>query len=736
MRNCIKKVIICSFFTLLFLCVLSQELTFKMDNPRIIRMNNKQWFQYNVYVKASDTGTYLYSSQLAFNVAAPANFINSPSSNIFVDISQGILNGNYYGTPSYTTITSWGNPTTSFGVAIIANIALNGVDPSDACAKITTSFQKIVTIGTEISNPTGISGTAGITFSPQNMPAGPGQVQNYAVAGIPLPTYYPYTDPNLFEGYDFNSIFLSRIFSNIWGWSQYGGTVNNVQYINWSDIVNTSVWDSVGMITTNGSFANKLRVHNGGRLKIMPGYSLTCMDSVDINEPNGLWLGSEFYGTGSFLDAGIITYHNNGSVGVERYLKQNQWHGYCIPVDTTTTRPFLLLQLAMKWYDEPNHVYRSVVNPGMDSLLNREMLGYLVYSNSALTGNSTIKVTGSLNTGPIGFPMGNHIGSSGPDGWNLIGNPYPSAINWLSSSFSLNMVDPTIYVFHPEAGNYFFWNRHDQLHSTGASAIIAAQQGFYMHANIAGSQSGSVFLDNSIRLNSTQPFYKSDTLMNEHLILTVRGNNFTDETRIRFDSATSVLFDSDHDAYKLDGIGEAPQLYSVLPDSTRVALNARPWGGYYTLIPLGFHIGVVTTDTMVASNLDSFLPGIGIWLEDKKTSIWVNLTQTPEYIFNSLPNDNPDRFLLHFSNPYTGLTVNAGGFVRIYSFNSSVYVMNKLVEPASGDIYIYDITGRLIFRDRLKNIGMNKFEPGINQGYFMVRVVAEDNAYIQKVYLK
>jgi hypothetical protein len=154
--------------------------------------------------------------------------------------------------------------------------------------------------------------------------------------------------------------------------------------------------------------------------------------------------------------------------------------------------------------------------------------------------------------------MTNHIGPSGPDGWNLIGNPYPSAINWLSNNFALGFVDPTIYVFHPEAGNYFYWNRHDQLHTTGASAIIAAQQGFYMHSNAAGSESGSVSMDNSIRLHSTQPFYRSDTLMNEHLILTVRGNNLTDETRIRFDSTTTVLFDSDHDAYKLGGVDEAP----------------------------------------------------------------------------------------------------------------------------------------------------------------------------------
>ena len=696
------------------------HLFFRVNNTRIIRTFNNTYgdvcdnLEFNIDVKA-DIPTRYYAIQI--------NLTNNALALTDMDWLDGyLINGSTWNGYYFRTYNMVGGD---------INLSIGSTQPPNSgttnrFAQLTTNWQTLGTIRLRIIDPTSFETCSWITTSMD------GQQYEKTFSPNNIQTYAGYSC----VGVPFSKLYLNRIYAQSTGWSQTGGTIDDVQYINWPDIVNTSVLDSVGMITNSGCFVNKLRIHVGGRLKIMPAYSLTCMDSVEINEPNGLWLGSEFYGTGSFLDAGIITYHNNGSAGVERYLKQNQWHGYCIPVGTITTRPFLSLQLAMKWYDEPNHVYRSIVNPTMDSLLNREMLGYLVYSNSALTGHSTIKVTGSLNTGPIGFPMTNHIGPSGPDGWNLIGNPYPSAINWLSSSFSLDRVDPTIYVFHPEAGNYFFWNRHDQLHSNGASAVIAAQQGFYMHANAAGSLSGYVSLDNSIRLHSTQPFYKSDTLMNEHLILTVRGNNLTDETRIRFDSATSVLFDSDHDAYKLDGVDEAPQLYSVLPDSTRVALNARPWGGFYTLIPLGFHIGMVTTDTLVASNLESFLPGIVIWLEDKKTSIWVTLTQTPEYIFTSLPNDNPDRFLLHFSNPYTGLTANTGGFMKIYSFNSSVYVMNRRVEPASGDIYIYDITGRLIFKDKLKNIGLNKFEPGINQGYYIVKVVTDTNACIEKVFLK
>jgi len=733
MRNCIKKVIFCSFFTLLFLCVLSQELTFKMDNPRIIRMNNKQWFQFNVYVKASDTGTYLYSSQLAFNVAAPANFITSPSSNIFVDISQGILNGNYYGTPCYTTVKNWGNPATSFGVAVTTNIALNGVDPSEACAKITTSFQKIVTIGTEISNPDGISGTAGITFSPQNMPAGPGQVQNYAVAGIPLPTYYPYTDPNLFEGYDFSSIFLSRIFSNIWGWSQYGGSTNNVQYLDWSIPVNTSVWDSTATIDGT-AVTNKLRVHNTAQFIIDPGAQVNCFDSVDIDNLHGLWIRSTPSSTGSFIDNGIISCSDSGSTLIDRYLSQDRWHGYCLPVNSTNTHPFLDLQLISKWYDEPVHTYHTIVNPAGDSILNKQMLGYFVYSNSSLGTNSTISVTGTPNTGDISIPVTATMGQDGPDGWNLIGNPYPSGVIW--PSMILSEVDPTMYIFDPQRGNYIFWNSNDVTHTTNISPIIPAMQGFYVHCHAPIPGIGSVAVNNGMRVHDDYSFYKSLFSQDNLLILSANGNDYRDEAQIWFNDSSTPLFDWEHDVYKRWGSDVAPQLYSELPDSNMVTLDVLPWAGSNMVVPMGYKPGVAGTDTIIARNMQSFAATLPIWIKDLKENRLQELTQDSVYIFQSTPADTSDRFRIYFRDPSTGIpeTTLSGG-IEIYSFDKIVYVKREFSSHLQGDIFLFDMTGREVFSGKLKDILLDRFYPNVNEGCYLVKVISTNTTSTQKVFL-
>ena len=45
------------------------------------------------------------------------------------------------------------------------------------------------------------------------------------------------------------------------------------------------------------------------------------------------------------------------------------------------------------------------------------------------------------------------------NGWNLIGNPYPSTIDWNRLSVSdKNNIENSIWIFNQTAGNYGVWN--------------------------------------------------------------------------------------------------------------------------------------------------------------------------------------------------------------------------------------------------------------------------------------
>ena len=74
--------------------------------------------------------------------------------------------------------------------------------------------------------------------------------------------------------------------------------------------------------------------------------------------------------------------------------------------------------------------------------------------------------------------------------------------------------------------------------------------------------------------------------------------------------------------------------------------------------------------------------------------------------------------------------------MQIYSYEDFVYVKNVGAANAQGDVFIYDLTGRLIFQDKLQNSLVSKYTLNVNEGYYVVKVVTPDNTYHQKIYLK
>ena len=74
--------------------------------------------------------------------------------------------------------------------------------------------------------------------------------------------------------------------------------------------------------------------------------------------------------------------------------------------------------------------------------------------------------------------------------------------------------------------------------------------------------------------------------------------------------------------------------------------------------------------------------------------------------------------------------------MQIYSFDEYVYVRNHVKGNTKGIVQIFDLLGRKVFQENLKEMDLNKYLPGVNEGYYMVRVITGDNSYTQKVYLK
>ena len=140
-----------------------------------------------------------------------------------------------------------------------------------------------------------------------------------------------------------------------------------------------------------------------------------------------------------------------------------------------------------------------------------------------------------------------------------------------------------------------------------ASIIIAL---FYIFsANIGYSQA-----DKKI------DFYSNSDLLDNLLKLTAVGNGYSDQTIVVFIPGATTGFDPSYDAYKLPGIYEAPQLYSIVP-CCNLAVNALPEITINHEVQLGFEVGANTNYTISATELYTFDPSISIWLNDTKDNV-------------------------------------------------------------------------------------------------------------------
>jgi hypothetical protein len=139
-------------------------------------------------------------------------------------------------------------------------------------------------------------------------------------------------------------------------------------------------------------------------------------------------------------------------------------------------------------------------------------------------------------------------------------------------------------------------------------------------------------------------------ILNNLLKLTVTGNSYSDQTIVVFVPGSTPGFDPEYDAYKLQGIPQAPQLYSIIPGNN-LAINALPEILINLEVQLGFQVGALNTYTITASDLSSFDPAMTIFLDDTKDNVITDLVLNPVYSFTANPGDNIERFRLLFRYP-------------------------------------------------------------------------------------
>ncbi len=269
------------------------------------------------------------------------------------------------------------------------------------------------------------------------------------------------------------------------------------------------------------------------------------------------------------------------------------------------------------------------------------------------------------------------------DGWNLISNPYCSTIDWNDLSWTKTNMDNATYIYHGTNQQYASYVAG--VGTNGGSQFIPSSQGFYVKANAAAP----VLIAQETVKSAANPTYlktsaASSTTNSELLYVRCVGNNFEDETALRFNNNTTMGFDSEWDAVKL--FSDNPQNISL---STRItnqdySINSIP-SGYSTLqIPLRTKVGVSGTYTLTFSGISNFSGFTCISLEDTYTGISTDLKAQNVYTVQLSDTSDKPQYVIHFTKVATATAIptlcgtGASGKIILEGAAGSSYTLSNL----------------------------------------------------------
>jgi hypothetical protein len=354
-----------------------------------------------------------------------------------------------------------------------------------------------------------------------------------------------------------------------------------------------------------------------------------------------------------------------------------------------------------------------------------EQKGYMIYYPGSST---TYNFSGEMNNGT--FITSVACTNPVTNGFNLVPNPYPSAINWRAATgWTRTNIDSAIYIWNSAVSTTAYASYASEVTTNGGSQFIAPGQAFFIHAN---ASSPVLQMNNSVRIHNGIGFFKNEKQIPNVLKIKANSEEKTDEIAVRFTELATSEYDGSWDAFKFLGGNDGPILSTVASDNNKLSINSLPFTGSEVIVPMEFSTNVNSNVTFTASGIESFAENTPIYLEDVTLNKLVNLRTNPVYTFNYETSNPVDRFKLHFAgtigmNDLTKVEGNA------FISNGNLFIDVPAMNGQTADITIYNTIGQLIHAEKVTLDGIARIDAPQNTGVLVVHVSSSTNHFVTKV---
>lgn len=518
----------------------------------------------------------------------------------------------------------------------------------------------------------------------------------------------------------------------IYAMPTWNGTGSWNTAANWGGSVPTSgadVFVASGTLTIdqNVSVAN-LTVYPGAKVVLSSGSSLTVTGDLLIK--------SDANGTGTFVDQnaeGELTV--SGSTTVQQYLSgannatvpNGRFWYISSPVSDATSAVFNAAGASKLWnYTESTHAYTEITDNSTGLAVGT---GYVV----RLDANTTVNFSGSLHPGSKTIGLTRASDSHEKRGYNLIGNPYPSFLDYHAVTLPASVL-PTIWTrSYNASGNAMAFDTYNSELNAGVSGsgatitqYVAPMQAFWVKV-ADGNTTGSITLTNAMRYVSDQTEggnkLKVPAMSTQQLLrLQVSNGLNNDEALIAFNENASNDFDR-FDSPKMPNDNAAfPEIYTMV-GSEKVAINGLKSMVYDQVLPLGFKTGVSNTFSITATEILNFDADTKVVLMDNLLNSELDITDGTSYTFSSDVVNNASRFGIVFkSASFTTNEKHSNLQLNVYvNENGQITINSNDAIGQEGLVTVYNAVGQMLVNTSLTG-SSTVISKSLNSGVYFVMV--------------